>query len=194
MKDLDIKINEVVTVKLEKETVSNTFVVDSILNEDCVLLKHPLAPKIFIKEYKDHLNNAPPTVKGSQDRALYFLNNNRDLLDYNGKRDLDALCMFFVVTRDLTPKQKKILADLSGKVANIKFDGNVKKAMSYVKTNEAVLDDFNRMWYNNFYKLFNGRQEISSTKQSNAIFNITGFILSEMESNETTNNLVVGKL
>lgn len=182
----DLKEGEIVTVQLEDDSISNTFILSQLV-DDGAYLTHPLSPGIFIKKNQVDLNKVSPTIKDSSERALNFLSKNKDILDYNGRNDLKSLCICFVVNRELTPKQKKILADLSGKVANIKFSGNVKKAMDYVVENEAVLDDFNRMWYNNFSKLFKGKQEISSAKQSGAIFNIAGFVLGEFDPNEVDN-------
>jgi hypothetical protein len=57
--------------------------------------------------------------------------------------------------------------------------------MRYVTENNAVLDDFNRMWYTNFRDLFSGRKQLTSPKQRSAIFNIAGFVLAELESQKT---------
>jgi len=183
----DLKEGEIVTIQLEDDSVSNTFILHQLLVEGEALLTHPLSPGVFIKKFKSELNKVLPTIKCSSERALSFLSKNKDILDYNSKKDLHSLGICFVVNRSLTPKQKKIIADLSGKVANVKFSGNVRKAMEYVTENAAILDDFNRLWYNNFSKLFKGKQEISSAKQSSAIFNIAGFVLGELDPNEVEN-------
>lgn len=179
----DLKEGEIVTLSLENDAVSNTFILHQLL-DDGALLTHPLSPGVFIKRNQIELNKVSPTVRCSSERALSFINKNKDILDYNCKKDLEVMCIAFVVKRDLTPKQKKIVADLSGKVANVKFNGNVRKAMDYIIENNAVLDDFNKMWYNNFSKLFQGKMEISSARQSGAIFNMAGFVLGEFDSQQ----------
>jgi hypothetical protein len=43
------------------------------------------------------------------------------------------------------------------------------------------------MWYRNFQGLFSGRQPITSKKQRASIFNITGFVMAELETPVATN-------
>lgn len=178
----DLKEGEIVTLNLSNDSVSNTFVLAQLLDNGA-LLTHPLSPNVFIKVNQIDLNQVSPTIRCSAERILSFISKNKDILDFNSKNDLESICISFVIKRLLTPKQKKIIADLGGKAANVKFNGNIRKAIDYIIENEAVLDDFNKMWYNNFAKLFNGNQEISSAKQTNAIFNIAGFVLGEFEGN-----------
>lgn len=186
---IKLKEGDIVTLSLENETISNTFILAQLV-DDGAYLTHPLSPGIFIKKNQIDLNKVSPTVRCSSERALSFLSKNTYIFDYRGKMDLKSLCICFVVNRELTPNQMKIVADLSGKVAKKKFIGNVKKAMEYITENEALLDDFNRLWYNNFSKLFRGSQEISSSKQSSAIFNMAGFVLGELDPNEVDNGTV----
>ena len=94
---------------------------------------------------------------------------------------ISALCLYFVVRRKLTPRQKNLLSNICGQIAGIKLNDDIKYAMSLVASHEAILDEFNLMWYRNFSGLFSGRQNITSRKQRSAIFNIAGFVLAELE-------------
>ncbi len=172
--------NEVVTVRFTDEVSSNTYVVDRD-EGDTVLLKHPLFPECLLRYAKSDLDLVSPNVKDSTERSLDFAKANEKYLDYNTLADHQALCLFFVVRRKLTPRQKQLLSNICGSIATIKMNDDVKKAIELIKANEAILDDFNAMWYRNFSGLFSGRQNITSKKQRSAIFNIAGFVMAELE-------------
>lgn len=183
---MEIKVGEIVTVDFKNTKASNTFIVFRRTKfesgETAYLLHHPLAPEILIEKYEDELNLVGPNLKDSTERSLDFIKANQDLLGFNSKSDLIALCASFVLTRKLTPQQKRILSLLGGQVAAARFNDDIRDAMDFIKTNDAVLDEFNRMWYNNFSGLFRGNQPITSKKQRSAIFNIAGFVLAELEN------------
>lgn len=172
---------EVVTVKFENAVSSNAYIVDSDDDSDTVLLKHPLFPQCLLRTPKSDLDLVAPNVKDSTERSLDFANSNQRFLDYNTLADHESLCLYFVVRRKLTPRQKKLLSDICGVIAGIKLNDDIKAAMQLVKENEAILDEFNGMWYRNFNGLFTGRQTITSKKQRSAIFNIAGFVMAELE-------------
>ena len=174
----NLKEGDIVTLDFNSD-VSNTLEIHKIVDNHAYL-NHPLSPDIFIKKELSTLNKVSPNVKDSTERSLDFVKTNKEYLDYNNKLDLESLCISFIVNRKLTPKQKKILSDLSGKIAEIKFNGNVKDAMRFITSNEVLLDGFNKMWYNNFSNLFSGKQTITSKKQLSAIFNIAGFVCAEL--------------
>ncbi len=175
---MEIKKGDVVTLSVDSES-SNTFLVDH-LYENNAYLSHPLFPECLLKVDIVELNKTMAVLKDSSERSLDFANSNKDLLDFNSKADLESLCLYFVVRRHLTPKQKNILSNICGSIANVKFNGDVQRAMSKIKENEALLDEYNRMWYRNFKGLFMGTQQITSNKQKTSIFNISGFILAEL--------------
>lgn len=183
---MEIAIGDIVTVDFKNSKASNTFIVfrktifDS--GEVAYLLHHPLAPELLIEKYEEELNQVGSQLKDSTERSLDFIKANSELLDFNGRADLLALCTSFILTRKLTPQQKRILSGLGGFVASMRFNNEVRDAMDYIVQNEAVLDDFNRMWYNNFSGLFKGNQPITSKKQRSAIFNMAGFTLAELEN------------
>lgn len=171
---------EVVTVRFDNKVSSNAYIVDSDQGDD-LLLFHPLFPKCLLRVSKTEIDLVAPNIKDSTERSLDFANANQTYLDYNTLADKEALCLYFVVRRKLTPTQKKLLSNICGSIAAIKLNDDVKAAMSLIKENEGILDEFNAMWYRNFNGLITGRQAITSKKQRDAIFNIAGFVMAELE-------------
>jgi hypothetical protein len=178
--------NSIVTVDLgQEQSASNTFLIDTI-EDETVLVTHPLACGLLMRVGKCDVDVTAANLKDSIERGIDFANSNRSMLDFSTLEDLDALGISFVFKRKLTSNQKQVLANICGSIACYKFDDNIKKAMEYISKNQAALDDFNLMWFNNFKSLFAGTQVISSKKQRTAIFNIAGYILAESE-NPTVN-------
>lgn len=179
--------------RLEKNTIvtlpneagsSNTYIVDT--DEGLtVLLSHPLSGDLLLRRNKDQLNLVQSTLKDSTEKCLDYANTNSDYLDFNTNCDLDSLCAFFFVRRRLSPRQKQSLAQICGILASIKFNNDLVETMNFISKNQLSLDSFNLMWYNNFKGLFTGRQPITSKKQSNAIYNIAGYLLAELETPST---------
>lgn len=169
----------IVTLSFENPNVSNTYLVYKDLG-DTVLLYHPLSPNCLLEKSKEELNKNVPNVKDSTERCLDFAKANSQYFDYNTLAELEALALYYVFMRSLTFKQKQILSNICGKVAVIKFDNDLQEAMNFIKHNEGLLDDFNRMWYRNFKGLFSGNQPVTSKKQRASIFNISGFVLAQL--------------
>lgn len=176
-----IKIGDIVTVQLDNLNASNTFLVKHI-DTKSALLYHPLFPSILIEKPINEINKVSANLKDSTERSLDFVKKNIGYLDYNSSADLDALCLYFVVKRKLTPKQKRSLSNMAGRIAAIIFNDDIKAAMDFIRKNEGVLDQFNQMWYRNFKSLFSGKQPISSAKQRDSLFNMAGFTLAELET------------
>lgn len=170
----------IVTVNLENRNASNTFIVQELLDDGSVLLEHPLFNDIIVRYNQSDLNTVSANIKDSTEKCLDFAKSRANHLDFNMKGDLDALCMYFIVKRQLTPRQKSTLSKICGVLAAIEFNDSLKDAMEFIAKNETVLDDFNRMWYNNFQGLFKGKQAITSNKQRASIFNMAGFALAEL--------------
>jgi hypothetical protein len=181
-----IQKNSIVTVDLGlNNSTSNTFVVDTV-EEESVLVTHPLACGLLMRVPKADIDTTSANLKDSLERGIDYANANRDILDYNSAADLDSLGIYFTLKRKLTPSQKHVLANIGGVIASAKFRDNIRDAMSFVVKNQTLLDDFNRMWFNNFKPIFNGQHPINSRKQRIVIFNIAGYILAELE-NPTAN-------
>lgn len=182
MRDL-MKSGDIVTVNsnYRDDEASNTYIIHKIIEDEC-LLYHPIYKDCFIIKKINEINHTAPIIKDSSERSLDFVLANKDKLGYNSVLDLKALCLVFAVERSLGPRFKNILAALCGNIAAVHFNNNVDLAITYVVKNAGVLDDFNRMWYYNFAKLFSKKQPITSKKQRTAIFNIAGFVLAELEA------------
>lgn len=173
--------DDIVTLD-RKSAASNTYVVDSD-EGNTVLLSHPLIKNyILLRVDKELLNKVQANIKDSTERGIDYANVNKNLLDYNTCNDLDSVAIYFVLSRQLTPRQKQTLANINGIIASVKFNNDLGETMKFVMKNSAMLDEFNAMWFNNFKGLFTGRQPITSKKQRSAIFNIAGYILAEMEN------------
>ena len=175
---MDIKPKDLVTVQLDTD-VSNTYIVYKIIDDEAIL-HHPLSPEVFIMRDLKQLNKVAPNIKDSTERALDFAFAYSKYLDYNNLADLEALGLFYVVKKKLTPQQKKILSNMCGLIASIHFDNDIKVAMKFIEENQGLFDEFNAMWFNNFDGLFNGKQPITSKKQRSSIFNMAGFLLAEL--------------
>jgi hypothetical protein len=172
--------NTVVTVQLENSN-SNTFIVDTD-EGDTVLLTHPLSLGMLLRVPKTAINQTAASIKDSSERGIDYANNNRNYLDFSTKEDLDALGLYFALRRNITPRQKQTLANICGIIASVKFNNDLKAAMTFVAKNVSMLDDFNLMWYTNFKELFAGARPITSKKQRSSIFNIAGYVLAELEN------------
>ena len=182
MSNNQISPGEIVTVDFGNLISSNTFIVEDVLEDDFYLLKHPLFEGILIKKHSSYLNKIPARLKDSSERSLDFARRNYTYLGYKELADLEALSLFFVVRRLLTDNQKNILSRINGTIASIKFNNDIDVAMKFITDNQGMLDEFNKMWYNNFKNIFSKKQPISSKKQRSTIFNMAGFILAELEN------------
>lgn len=176
---------DIVTVELESNNnSSNTYQVDAVLGEKAIL-SHPLSPLIHLfKDVKD-LNKVAAQMKDSTERSLMYAFKNKSYLDYNTVADLESLGFYFIVYRRLTSRQKSVLSNICGTISSIYFNNDINLAMRYIKENQGVLDPYNAMWFNNFKGLFEGSQPITSKKQRASIFNMAGFVLAELESQQT---------
>ena len=183
---MELKQGDIVTVKFENIKASNVFIlVYKIIRsngKEIGLLKHPLAPDILVERPMDELNIVALQSKDSVERSLGFVRANQTYLDCNSRADLYALCQSFVVVRKLTTRQKSTLSMLGGFIAITKLQDDINTAMALISKNAAILDEFNAMWYNNFSGLFKRNQPITSKKQRQAIFNMAGFVLAELEN------------
>tara|TARA_R110000868_G_C10973188_1_gene771529 strand:+ start:65376 stop:65933 length:558 start_codon:yes stop_codon:yes gene_type:complete len=177
-----INAGDLVTYDVTKNA-SNTFEVDAVADYgEVAYLKHPLNDQCVVKAYVCDLNLVSAVLKDDTERCLDFANSNKSLLDYNNTGDLEAFCLYYVYKRHLTSKQKSALSNICGLIASIEFDNDIKIAMNFIVKNEGLLDDFNRMWYNNFKGLFTGEQAFTSKKQRASIFNIAGFVAAQLET------------
>ena len=177
---MDIKDGDLVTIEADENT-SNTYKVYKNLGDESLLF-HPLFPGCYVIKNNYELNKTAPNIKDSTERSLDFVVKSKSYLDYNTVADLEALCLYYVVKKRLTPRQKSILSQMTGVVASIHFDNDIQTTIRFIRENHALFDDFNTMWYNNFKGLFTGSQQITSKKQRASIFNMAGFLLAELDN------------
>src|SRR5437764_1220934 len=120
-----IKEGDLVTVTLGPyQVVSNTYLVAKKLEAESIL-SHPLAPDLYILKKDEDLNNAFPSMQNPVEKCLYYAKKHRDILGFTMSSDLDALCYYFVIRKDFSPKQRGDLASICGKIAAAVLNGNV---------------------------------------------------------------------
>ena len=174
---------DLVTVQLsENNPHSNVYRVAGKVGED-FLLNHPLIPECFIVRKDVDLNRVALATKSSTEKCLDYAMKFKRHLDYESTTELESLCMFFIVRRELSPKQKKTLSNICGRVASIYCANDITLAIKFVRENVGVLDEFNSMWYSNFEKIFIQEKPVKTKNQRITIFNMTGFVLAQLESN-----------
>lgn len=177
-----IKVGDLVTLTLgEYNTVSNTYRVERKLETECIL-SHPLAPECFIIKKDDDLNSELATLKDPIEKCLYYAKKHRDYLNHVTKADLDSLCIYFVLKKVFSSKQRSELAAICGKIACIILGDNLSLAISKIKGNEALLDDYSQILYNNYKNLLENKTKIKAVSEKHAIFNIAGFILAQLDN------------
>lgn len=173
------KSGEIVTMELRTKG-SNTFIYVGKLNSEQNILTHPLANGMAVIVPDGSINVMSAGIKDSVERCLDYANKRKTVLQPNTKVDLECLSVYYGLKRTMSPNLKKILANISGTIAAIEFGNDINATMKFISNHRDHLDDFNLMWFNNFKGLFNGSQPITSEKQSNAIYNMAGFVLAEL--------------
>ena len=174
-----VEVDEVVTLDIGNPNASNTFIVDTIEADGTALLRHPLSEVCLKRVSISEINIVVPTLKDSYERCIDFANQHLGNLSADEKADLHSVSMYFVYYRKLTNRMKKTLSDVVGKVAAAQLTNDVSRAVALIIANEALLDPFNRMWYENFKELFENPKKVVSKKQQDSLFNMAGFILAE---------------
>ncbi len=178
----EIKPSDVVTIELNPNSTSaNVCIVDSVSDNEALLF-HPLYPGCFIKRPLADLNNAPVRMKDPNEKCLHYIKHNEAMLSYVKRQELDALCVNFVVRRELTPKQLQTMADLCGDIARINLHNNMDAAVHSVVQNQGLLDAFNQRWFNDkdFKPIFQ-RRRTPTKKQFPILFRMAGFVLAQLE-------------
>lgn len=171
-----MQINDLVIIK-DKPFV--TYILDSFEGKSA-LLRHAFIEGLLLRVPLDSI--MPFQIYSSRpvDRSLKFLNDNKSLLNYVDNCELEAInCVFFLKNIISTAQLQKI-AQMQGKLASIHFSGDINKAIDLVNVNEKILDSFNQRWYSHYSRFFSKQQIPLMDNQRNAIFNIAGFVLSEL--------------
>lgn len=149
-------------------------------------LIHPLAPKAYIaiggENLQDVLSKQVQTTgKSIIQVQLEYAKRYEKYLDYDLNAEVESLALYFVTNRSLTAEQKNKLSRICGRIAAEYCHHDLALAIRFVNENVALLDDFNSMWYNNFKKIFNGGKRADTAKQRASIFNMAGFVLSQLD-------------
>jgi hypothetical protein len=177
-----IQVGDLVTISLtEYQVVSNVYQVSKKIDDESVL-SHPLAPDCFIIRRDDELNKTFPSMQSPIERCLVFAKKSRDLLGYTMAADLDALCYYFVIRKDFSPKQRHDLANICGKIASVVLGNNLSIAITTIKQNRALLDEYNLNLFNGVKKVIDDPLAIKSKRERYTIFNIAGFILAHTQN------------
>lgn len=178
----EIKEGDLVTIALsEYQSVSNTYVVAKKLEGECVL-SHPLAPECYIIKKDDALNDYFPTMQNSIEKCLFFAKKNKDCLGYSLASDLEALCYFFVIKKEFTPKQRTDLANICGKISSVLLGNNLSYAVTYIKQNQVLMDEYNHALFNSVKKILDDTRNLKTKVERYSIFNIAGFLLAQVSN------------
>lgn len=178
MNETTITIGQIVTYDFGTPN-SNTFYVYAVL-EDRAVLFHPLKNDLFKIVPVNQLNNVPPQLKSNLDKMFDLVSRNENMLDYEDSTIFEMLSSYYIQNRKLSNRQKKSLSDLTGKVASSSLDQDVNKAKAIINAEVGLLDSFNLLWYNNLKDTILNKESRLSEKQKSAIFNMAGFVLSQM--------------
>jgi hypothetical protein len=174
------QVGDIVTVHIQGNASTNTYVIQHVLGDWCVL-NHPLNPEISLFRKACELNVAPvESSKSPTENSLWFLKNHLDKLDYDKRCELDALILHFIAYRNLSNTQKKALSNIGGYVAGILAQNDIDAMIRLVKENKSLLDSFNLMWYENYKEIFEGGKKISTKGQQHTIQNMAFFTLAQM--------------
>lgn len=175
-----MKAGRLVTVKLgANNTASNVFEVAKQI-DGLNFLHHPLMDELFILKTDSELDVEPARPKDPDQKCLEYVLAHQQYLGYEDTTDLEALCMFFVVRRRFSNRQKHFMSSLGGKIASKHCNEDINIAIRTVRSNKALLNDFNQMWYLKLEKFFLEKKPITTPNIRLAIFNMAGFILAQL--------------
>lgn len=176
-----IQVGDLVTINLsEYQLVSNVYQVAKKLDGESVL-SHPLAPDCFIVRRDEDLNQTFPSMQSSIEQCLVFAKKSRDLLGYTMAADLEALCFYFVIKKDFSNKQRHDLANICGKIASVVLGNNLSSAITTIKQNKALLDEYNYSLFNGVKKVIDDPLSLKNKGERYTIFNIAGFVLAHTQ-------------
>lgn len=186
MTEKTINVGELVTVDLgEFLSASNTYLVvskfESVKGIEYCVLSHPLAPKCHIVKDSTELNTVMAQLKDPTEHCLDFAKKYSKYIGYKLQAELDALCLYFVIYKNLATNQKDRLALINSKIAAVIVRDDLKKAADLVKQNVALLDTFNQACYNSFKGSFEDISQANTKVKRQMIFRIAGYIMAQIE-------------
>lgn len=182
MTDKLIQVGDLVTISVnEFQVTSNTYRVARKLENESVL-SHPLAPDCYIIRQDSDLNNSFPSMQSQVEKCLAFAQRNKDALGHTMAEELDGLCFYLVIKKSLTAKKRADLASICGKIAAVTFGHNISAAVSTIKQNKVLLDEYNHTLYASSTKFLNDPLSIVNKVDRYKIFNIAGFLLAQLSN------------
>lgn len=185
------------TLPLYREIGTITYLVSKVeqLSEGKVtaFLKHPLAKDILIPfeaENFEQLISVQTQTMGKSNIQMcieYIVKQTRKIeeINFDIRRDAEALGILFAINKGLTNPEKDRLNKISGKLAKLHFNSDLGLAIRFIKENEALLNDYNRMWFDSHYhkrKNKLNKEPKFDVDQTAALFNIAGYALSQQDS------------
>lgn len=193
---MDENLMKYFTLPLEGQEGTLTYFINKLeVYEDGqvrALLEHPLAKKILIpftakSENELLLSQTQTQGKSNMQRWVEFVvRNSEKVLDARARQNAEGLALLFVVNRNLTNLQKGQLAKLSGEISSIQCNNDVNLCIRLVKENIVLLDYYNRLHFDLIIEQLekpgkDGKPRFPSEGQRNTLFNIAGFVLSQVE-------------
>jgi hypothetical protein len=181
---MEIKIKDLVTIDLGRySTAANTYEVVGFSEDKTeAFLTHPIVDKkFFISAPLKSFNHVQASLQSATERCLLFAKQNKELLGYKLQAELEALILYFFVNKVLAPTQKESLSAICAKIGSIILKNDLQQAIDLVNSNEMVLDDFNRVWYENAKALFTDVKKISNKNKRLIVWKISGFIMAQIQ-------------
>lgn len=182
--------HEFFTLLQENKKDTLTYLVaNKITNQNgsiACFLVHPLAPKAYICLAADSEQELAAHQFHTQGKSpiqvqLEYAKRYHTYLDYDTNAEVESLALYFVTNRNLTADQKNKLSRICGRIASHYCHNDLSIAIRNINENEALLDEYNTMWYNNFKKIFRGEKRADTAKQRASIFNMAGFVFAQLD-------------
>lgn len=176
----NIKVGDLVTVDLGSfNTVSNTYRVYEKIGNKC-FLSHPLLSDCFIVRSESELNNTIAVLKNPLEKCLTYLAENKKYLGHSAVADLEAITSYFLIRKEITLKQRTDISNMCGKVAVSILNNNLSLSTEIIQKNQILLDDYNRLLYNNFQKVIITPTLVKAKSERFAIYNLVGYVLAQL--------------
>jgi hypothetical protein len=181
---MEIKIKDLVTLDFGPySNASNTYEVAGFGEGDTLFLTHPLVDgNIFVAVNKESVNKTVAKMKNPTEMCLDFGKKYKDMIGYKLQAELDSLCFYFFVKKFLTPTQKESLAEICSKISIILLKNDLSQGIALVNKNNALLDDYNKILYENMKPMFEDATKINNKNKRFLIQKVVGFIMAQLEN------------
>ena len=177
-----LKVGDLVTVNFGQfNAASNTYKIEATLKKGNFLLTNPITTDCYIVKHHSELNTVLANIKTPIENCITYLQQNRQYLGYVAQADLDSIIYYFLIKRELTPKQKDRLATMYAKICSIALGNDLKLAVEIVKANLAILDEFNMYLFNSLKPCIDDLTKVDSDIKRIGIYKLAGFCLAQIE-------------